>query len=760
MKYVRLHVTTLLMMITILSLPVIAQGASFTSGAQCTITMQAVNSDGTLKSLSVSTIAVADANGKVSFTISNGIPTSDTYNFLVVTVTDGTSTRKAVVPAPAVGGTVDLGVSETSTVQANALISAFETIGSDNPLMAAMIALACRSAALNQYEAKYLAMGMRQCVLGPQSWLITYAASGDMDDGVVDINGRGLVPYLVSKGYSDYLTSFYSQIQSRFYLITALMKESVDNYFANAKDTGEEAKKRGEAAGKVIDVLVEAADAAGIDTEHFLNAFPEMGIVMVCVSDYMADNIFDLVDSGGDDLATANTWLSEHLGMTLTDGDDFNAKFPILDRVALSIESSFRQGVMKAKAKAMTQKYEDGLVTLNATDNQVTRYTTATSALTTSMMECFETFEAIFADCDPDDSNSMPSQAEMQALQNDVFGPGGTMDTAFNTYMTNAASTEAEIDGTEADGTLVDDATNDGLRWKVANALGLDYYKWADRFGDQSNPDRTYLGDDVGKFWGMSGESWIPITMAVVINWAADVINNGGYISYYGTGADPDQADLSADYSSLYQQGERTGDANAPAIPNTMSWLKQLDFFYVSEKPGGDTVKDPIKSYDNDEFAGKSFGKETCDQNGCSYTKWAEISSNTGDTLTLNFTGTGKAINDILANQGMDSSFFIYVDNPQRKNFASECSVKNKAHLTMANIKAIRQDIEIIEFAMFAAMGGGPVTDQQFQAANELKKTRLDNLVSKIGGMQNSDGLAITTAQKEALVLMFVQPDF
>ena len=759
MKFIRLYIPAIFIMIlvTVFSLPISAQGAALTPGNSYTVSLQGVNSDGTLTGdLGIGTTAVADANGKITFTLSGSVPTAASYNFLLVTVTDGTITRKSVIPAPAAGGSVNLGVSETSTAQANALISAFEAIGSDNPLMAAIIVLACRSAALNEYEAKFIAVAMRQGVLGPQSWLTDkYPATA----------GHGLVPYLEGKGYSATdLSNFYSAIQSRFYQITALMKESVDNYFANAKDATEEAKKRGEAAGKVMDVLVEAADAASIDPEHFLNGFPEMGFVMQYLGQYI-DYILGLIGNGGDELATANAWLNEHFGITVTSSADFDAQFPILDQVESSIGSSMQQGVMKAKAKAMIEKYEDGLVTLNATASQISRFTEATTRLTNTMISCFQEFDEIFANCDPDDPNTMPSKADMEALQNTVFGPGGTMDTAFDTYMTDAASTVVEIDGDQSiaeSHPKVSEQTDDGLRWKVANALGLTYYKWADRYGVQADPDATYLGDDVGKFWGKTGEDWIPITMAVVINWAADVINNGGYISYYGTGEDPDDADLTTDYSSLYQHtgaGGRTTN-NPVDIPDgsvdasiNMSWLKEVDHFFVSSKNDVNrTVTDLIKNYTNNEHQNKLFGSCNFTESGPVYTQLGTIASNTDTTLTL---AAGVDMNNINAGQ----SYFIYTNAPARTNFVSKCPVKNKAQITMANIKAIRQDIEIIEFAFFEDMFN-KTSDTDFQIANATKKASLDALVSHIGGMLNSDGDPITTAQKKALIMMFVQPDF
>jgi len=797
MKYKKFGIMIIFaMLVTILSMPVIAQGAALTPGATCTVSIEAVNSNGTVTTdLGISTTAVVDADGKLAFTLSSGIPTSASYNFLVVTATDGTVTRKAIVAAPAAGGSVNLGVSETSTVQANAVLSAFEASGSDNALMAAIISLTCRSGALNEYETKYLALGMKQCVLGADDWLIEFAARDTppcMDTGAVDLTGRGLVPCLITKGYEAYLSSFYSEIQERFYLINALMKESVDNYFDNPdseiEPSAEEARKRGEAAGKVIDILIEAANAAGIDPEDFLNAFPEMGAVMICVTDYMADYIATLIGNGGDDLVTANAWLNTYLGLTVTDINDYAANFPILDKIALSMEDGMRQGVMKGKAKAMLEKYSAGLTTLNATDSQKARFTTATATLTTAMLDCFQDFDEVF-----DDPDSMPSEADMSAAQTAI---NDAMNTAFNNYMKGSASTEAEIDGTygkyNADREVVNpddpehptvtqaednNSDGDGLRWKIANALELDYYKWTDRWGNMEAMSKTYLGDDVGQFWGQNGQAWIPITMAVVYNWAVDLLENKGYITYYGDAdADvgPDAVDVDH-YSALYVHSEASGRANSNAvsIPDSgmaaMTWLKEIDNFFVNSKNDDlKTVTDPIKHYANDEHNGKLFGSCVFGEGGAAYTQLATI-SDTIEGIDPNPTNYNTLTLNTMVGIKSGDMYFIYSDSPIRTNFVLKDFAKyrsdiitnalTKKFVTLSNLKAIRQDIEIIEFNFFAAMGADH-SDSAFQTASAAKKVSLDALVAKIGGVQDSDDTAITTAQKEALILMFVQPDF
>ena len=73
---------------------------ALTAGATYTITIQKVNSNGTVSDYS-NTTATADSNGKLIFTLSS-MPTNADCYFLVFIVKDstGTAQRKGFVPAP------------------------------------------------------------------------------------------------------------------------------------------------------------------------------------------------------------------------------------------------------------------------------------------------------------------------------------------------------------------------------------------------------------------------------------------------------------------------------------------------------------------------------------------------------------------------------------------------------------------------------------------------------------------------------------
>jgi len=104
--------------------------------------------------------------------------------------------------------------------------------------------------------------------------------------------------------------------------------------------------------------------------------------------------------------------------------------------------------------------------------------------------------------------------------------------------------------------------------------------------------------------------------MAVVYNWAVDILENGGYITYYGDGGDTDAASVN-DYSTLYVHSEAGGRANSNdvTIPAMMSWLKEIDNFFVNSI-NDLTVTDPIKQYSVNEHATQLFGTCTFGEGG------------------------------------------------------------------------------------------------------------------------------------------------
>ncbi len=134
-----------------------ASQAALTPNAPYTITIQKMNSNGTVSEYST-TSAVADADGKLSFTLSS-MPTNADCNFIVFLITDasGQVVRRGFVPAPPAGSTNALGVNTLSTAQTNTVLAAAAAAGTDNPIAVAFVLVLLRSPDATESDATTLA---------------------------------------------------------------------------------------------------------------------------------------------------------------------------------------------------------------------------------------------------------------------------------------------------------------------------------------------------------------------------------------------------------------------------------------------------------------------------------------------------------------------------------------------------------------------------------------------------------------------------
>ena len=247
MRYVKLHVTNTVLILAalcILGIPEDSYSAALTSGETYTITVEAIQSDGNTTSLGLSTTAVADANGKIAFSFS-GLPTTSSYNFLVVTVKDsgGTTARRSIVPAPSPGGTVNLGVSPMTNTQTEAMLSALQTAGSDDPVLILFGGIIIRSGGFSADDITHLANIGRLGVIS------------------------GFNPYLLSKIGASKMATFKSSIVTKLATYTSLLKDAVDaTTDATAKN------ERGEAAALLSQILIDAAGEADFEVGYINSA--------------------------------------------------------------------------------------------------------------------------------------------------------------------------------------------------------------------------------------------------------------------------------------------------------------------------------------------------------------------------------------------------------------------------------------------------------------------------------------------------------
>ncbi len=364
--------------------------AAFVVGEAYVVSVEAVKSNGQVTSpssgdsLGVSATAIADNDGKLAFSLT-GLPDSSSYNFLVVTIKDmvGNIVRRSIVPAPAAGESVDFGVSPVTENQTTAFLKVFKNAGTDDPLLAFFGFLLVRSADVTESEIIQMA---DFCLKG---------IKGNDGTGLTD----GFEAKLRDEGAtSAQLAALKTNLVTNFAGLASLYKDSVDEYFTSGSTA--ELEKRGEAAAKLFEYLVNATSDAGMNVESLLMAFNSMGAIVVPL-------INNATNSG-----------------------------LVRSSVAKGMDATISRGLQKLRADNFLKKYSNAMTTLGASASDVSRFTAAVNTLTATMAEQFKDFEkAVMKDeaADADDIDS----------QNSAMNTA--MEAAFNQYMSDAAATDAEI---------------------------------------------------------------------------------------------------------------------------------------------------------------------------------------------------------------------------------------------------------------------------------------------------------------------------
>ncbi|HEB55695.1 MAG TPA: hypothetical protein ENI98_05205, partial [Gammaproteobacteria bacterium] len=353
---------------------------SLTVGEQYTISIEKINSDGSLTSgdtsLNLSTTAAADSDGKLSFTFSSGIPDNSSCNFMVITVTNSSAAveRKSLVPCPDAGNALPMGVSGVTQKQADALIAAFAAAGSDDPILAVFGFTIVRSEGITSAELSTMAN-------------ICYKGIAGTGGFVSDLTSKGVTSAQLLT-YRNKIVSLLADPNTGY---SKLLKDSVD--VSSVNDSTLEAAKRGEAAAKLLSYLVQAATTAGFSQDRILEAFNAMGAIAV-----------PLITT-----AQANGSLSA--------------------ATASSINSSVGGGIQKLKADNGIEKYTQALSALGASGTDLTTFTAAANELTTAMSNAFEEFDKVF--------NGSEQESDVNTADGVLTA---AMDSAFTSFSTATAA--------------------------------------------------------------------------------------------------------------------------------------------------------------------------------------------------------------------------------------------------------------------------------------------------------------------------------
>lgn len=313
-----------------------AATTALTPGANYTVTLDKMLSDGSTTTVSSSS-ATADSNGKITFSFSS-VPTCPSANFLIITVKDssGNVVRESFVPAPPAGSTNSLGVNGVSTKQAQALVKAGSTIGSDDPMVMAFGLLFTRSDALTSTDISSIAtLGKLGIINGMETFMT--------NNGVTSTEMTKFKNALVCNQPHKDLSNF-----------TSLEKSAVD-----ATSTTTSSDDMGKAGGMIADVFIDAAAASGVDLNTVQAAFNAAG-----------------------------SQVNGSAGQTA------------MNAMSSSVRSAMNQSVqsfMKRLSTVRVQKsYSDALTTLGSSGAMVTQFNSAVTTLSTALSNIDTTYASYY----------------------------------------------------------------------------------------------------------------------------------------------------------------------------------------------------------------------------------------------------------------------------------------------------------------------------------------------------------------------------
>jgi hypothetical protein len=357
----------------------------------------------------------------VSFSVS-GIPDNGTCNFLVVTITDsaGAVARRSIVPCPDSGGALPAGVSGVTASQTDALLSAFSSAGSDDPVLATFGFAIVRSSGMSSTD------------------LATMASLANQGIN----NSGGFIDYLTSNGVSTaqlltYRQSIVSRLADPDSGYSKLYKDAVDS-----TDSTTAAEKRGEAAALLLKVLVQAATTAGFPQDRVLEAFNAMGSIVIPL-----------------------------MQQAVTDGNLSAAGSQMVD-------SNIGGGITKLRAEKLIEKYANALTTLGGSAGDLTQYTNAATTLTNAMISSFQTFEQVFTGSETD-AEIQAAQTAMDTAMQSAFSAFMTSTAATNARITTMISNIDTALGSSTGLTISDfqfyDSGGTAVNWPVTMVIPTEW---------------------------------------------------------------------------------------------------------------------------------------------------------------------------------------------------------------------------------------------------------------------------------------------
>ncbi|MBT8762584.1 hypothetical protein KFV02_01380 [Desulfohalobiaceae bacterium Ax17] len=453
--------------------------------------------------------------------------------------------------------------------------------------------------------------------------------------GRVAVRGEnGFNNYLEGKIGADKMAVFRSAVQTSLAQYTAKIKEAVDHI----ADSQTAKNYRGEAAALLSELLIGAASEAGFDPGYINAAIRAMGDK---ADDYLAND-----------------------GATMSPS------------VLSSIDAIMSATYMKIQAECVRKKYTSALTVLDASQSQVERVNTAVTNLSNAMLTAFQGFEALF-----ENEENLPSISDIDQEQQNF---DQKMQQAFNNFMQDIASTNAEID------TMVD-------KMKSGFCGGDQNCETLLNSMKDSNSDGNYT-DGTFTFWDMSGNArnW-PITMVVPVTWV--VANYSDTFTYTrDTIQAPQCMDwLDSDDNSTNGIDHQRHDFQAMGLPGSLAALFSL--------------REDIEIINTRRWAGEMAS--SCDMTNATYNNLDPGEQTDAYELSVNGTDLGRAYNlEIITIE--DSTSEDDLAGINATNF-TYCSVFSP-YLLASEIEGL-EDLRLSRLAQRkAAIGPAEISEAQRQA--------------------------------------------
>lgn len=462
---------------------------------------------------------------------------------------------------------------------------------------------------------------------------------------------NGFNVYLEAKIGAAKMSTFRTAIVTGLGTYASNIKESVQ------ATTATDAKnQRAEAASLLSQVLIDAASTADFDV-GFINA----------AMDAAGDQAEDYLSGDGSTMAEATV---------------------------SAIDSVMSSNYMKLAAERLRKRYTAALTTLSASASQVTRVNTAITTLSAALLAAFQGMEDAFSD-----EEALGSKASIDA----EFTEAQTaMNTAFNQFLANIASTNAEIDQMITDisnGFGIPVATLNLLRGAAAtNSQGQAYYNGMFTFRDSS---------------GSGVNNW-PITMVVPVSWVS---------TNYATTFTYARDTLGVPVAMVWLDADDDGDTT------DASYQKRHDF----DATNSNTVAGDEKGMP----AGLAalFGMRE-DMEIINARKWAGLSAASRDMLQSGYNGLSTA--DKATPDGQIAAGTLTLIASEDTAAADDAT---GATLTQAQLS--------------------PLNDLKPWTTATEKEGLQDLYFTRVTAVANNIGPAtITAAQKKALVDTSTMPDF